>query len=151
MVTYLLPGRLEVAKLATARVVCSAASTNVALYLMRYPDTAGNCAAAEVLRRTYTPLLTSYGLRGRHLHGSGPKVKRDRIITRLATGYANGDPGDVARRAADIIERWTRMLTEHPVPDLEEAVARVAADAGETAYDGGEVRLRRRMTSGGQH
>lgn len=135
-VIYQFPAHLPVAKVATARVKCTADVVDIALYLESYPDNAGNWAAAEVLRRTYEPLLDDYGLQVDTWHGSRPNVKRDRIITRLDTGYASGDPADVSRHAAEVITTWTRMCTEHPIAAIEDSVAAVLHEAEEQVQQG---------------
>jgi hypothetical protein len=134
-VIYKLPAKLEVAKVATARVICTAATTNVALYLQRYHDAAANWAVAELLRRTYEPLLDRYALHVDTWHGSGPSVKRDRVITTLPAGYATGDPREVAAQAGALITAWTRMLTDHPITGLDGAVADLAAEPGARTWD----------------
>lgn len=129
-VVYKFPGTLEVSRLATARVVSSANTSNVALYLERYPATRENWAVAELLRQTYEDLAAGYGVRVDDWHGSGPSVKRDRVITELPLGYANAEPATLAKQASDIIKGWSRMLTEHPLNGTEQKVAALAAEVG---------------------
>jgi hypothetical protein len=137
--TYRFPAKLEVARVATARVICSAETTNVALFLERYPDSRMNWAAAELLRRSYAPLLDQYGLHVDTWHGSGPKVKRDRVITRLPIGYASGDQAetatDVATQAGNIISRWTDMFTNQPIAGIDEEITSLAETAGAMTSD----------------
>lgn len=136
---YRFPAELAVAKSATARVICAADKVNVALYLERCADSATNWAAAELLRRTYAGMLDAYNLRVDTWHGSGPNVQRDRVITRLETGYAAGDAGHVATSAAEIIKAWTRMFTEHPITNWDDQVAEIVREYdGTIDYDSGD-------------
>lgn len=128
---YQPPAGTALAKLATARVVCAAQTTNVGLYLQRYTDPVDNWAAAEVLRRHYEPLIDEYRLRVDAWHTSGLEKKRDRVLTRLAGGYANSSPAEIATQAGDVLTAWARMLTDHPIGDFEQQVTELAADAGE--------------------
>lgn len=125
-VTYRFPSSLEVSHLATVRIVASGVRTNVALFLQKYPHSHENWAAAELLRRTYESLVGDYGLRVDTWHGSGPRVKRDRIITQLPVGYQGGDAADVASKAGHILVAWTRVFIEHPLTGVEAAVAEIA-------------------------
>jgi hypothetical protein len=128
-VIYRLPPQIELASLATARVVAAGASTNVGLYI-EDRDRAINWGVAETLRENYESLLDGYGLRVTSWHGSGATNKRDRVITTLPVGYTTGDAEKVASDAAVLLTGWVRMLTEHPTSDLE-AAAVEAADAGD--------------------
>ena len=130
------PVGTEVANLATARVVCSAETTNVGLYLQHYTDPVMNWAAAEALRLHYEPLIGEYGLRVDTWHTSGLEKKRDRVLTRLAGGYANASAAEIATQAGAVLTAWARMLTAHPVDDLEQQVTELASEAvepGDTA------------------
>lgn len=128
-VVYRLPSQLEVAKYATARVVCSRTTVNVAFYLEHYPTSAENSAVAEVLRQHYEPLLQKYNLHVDDWHGSSATTKRERILTRIDTGYEDGAANEVAEEASAMLVAWTRMLTEHPVHDID-ATADVQLLAG---------------------
>lgn len=134
-VIYRFPPKLELAKLITARVVCSAQSVNVALYCERFSDSRMNWAVTELLRRTYAPMVDNYGLRVDAWHGSGPRIKRDRVITRLPTGYADGDPATVIEQAAKVIVAWNQMFSAIPLRDVEASAAEIAATVGHIAYD----------------
>lgn len=135
-VIYKFPPKLAVASLATARVVCSSTTTNVALFFERYPDAERNWATAEVLRRAYEGLVERYGIQVDDWHGSGATVKRDRILTQLPTGYTDGDAATVATQAAEFVNGFTQMMTEHPISDIERAVEQLASQAA--AYAWGE-------------
>jgi hypothetical protein len=96
-------------------VVCGRGSVNVALFIEHFPTSEENAAVAEKARLRYAPLAKEYGLRIDDWHGSSATTKRDRIITRLDTGYENGNSSEVAQKAAEILTAWVRMLTEHPL------------------------------------
>lgn len=114
--------------------VCSASFTNVALYIELYPDTARNWAVAEALRRHYEAHLHAYGLRVDDWHGSGATVRRDRVMTRLPTGYADGVLAAVAEEAGALIAGRSRTMTEHPLPGLDPAVDELAPQAAAYAW-----------------
>jgi hypothetical protein len=118
-VVYRLPSQLEIAKYATVRVICSRTSVNVALYLQHYPTSAQNSAVAEVLRQHYEPLLHEYDLHVDNWHGSSATTKRERILTRIDTGYEDGVATEVADEAAAILVTWAKMLTENPIHGID--------------------------------
>ena len=113
--------------LATARVVSSANSTNVALYL-ELPTTRKNWAVAELLRQTYERLAPGYGLRVDDWHEQRPQREAGPrcVITGLPLGYDNAEPATLAKQAADIIGFGDGMLTDHPLTGTEERVAALA-------------------------
>lgn len=117
----------ELSRFVTARVVCRRDTVNVALYLQRYPTNAQNSAVAEVLRRQYASHLATYALRVDDWHGSQESTKRERIITELDVGYENGQPQDVANRAAQLLAAWARMIKERPLDGMEQRVAEAMA------------------------
>lgn len=123
-VVYRFPSIAEISKVATARVVCSRETVNVAIYLEHYSTSAQNWAVAELLRHTYTPHLEAYGLRIDDWHGSNQTTKRERIITQLDIGYLGGTAKDVATRAASILGGWARMVAEHPIHDIQASLAK---------------------------
>lgn len=123
-VIYKFPPVEEISKVATARVVCSRDTVNVALYVEHYPTSAQNWAVSELLRQAYTPHLEGYGLLVDDWHGSNEATKRDRIITALDIGYQTGAPKDVATQAAAILERWAKMVADHPIPDIQARIAK---------------------------
>jgi hypothetical protein len=125
-VIYRFPSSLEISSFATVRVIASGDRTNVAIFLQKYPHPHENWAVAELLRRTYEPLVDGYGLNVDTWHGSGPRVKRDRVITQLPVGYQGGDAADVAAKAGHLMASWTRLFVEHPLHRVEDAVEEIA-------------------------
>ena len=121
-VAYRMPKSIELSGYGNMRVVCTASYTNVAIYLGRQSTPIGNWSVAELLRTTYEDGVTLYGLHVDDWHGSGASTKRDRVITRIEQGYAGGSAGEVAKQAAEILERWVRMLMEKPLVGIDLAV-----------------------------
>ncbi len=117
---YRLPGTLELSRYATLRVVCSSTHTNLAFYIEGAGSADGNWAVAELLRQTYESYISAYGLTVTTWHGSGAATKRDRIISKLETGYNEGAPDEVATHAAHAFEGWVRLLKEHPLTGIAE-------------------------------